>query len=57
MGIEIRTEIELGKNISIKELKDQGLKGKVIDINMHHTVIETLDKNQIVGNVEISIAC
>ena len=28
-------------------LKDQGLRGTVIDINMHHTVIETIDKNPI----------
>jgi len=28
-------------------LKDHGLRGTVIDINMHHTVIETIDKNPI----------
>ena len=28
-------------------LKDQGLRGTVIDINMHHTIIETIDKNPI----------
>ena len=28
-------------------LRDEGLRGTVVDINMHHTIIETVDKNPV----------
>lgn len=46
MGIEIRTEIELGKNISIKELKDQGYKAIFIGIGADIPSTYTLSDNK-----------